>query len=130
MKRIFKGVVYILLLVLLFTYSACTSATGFSPVLFEVGFTGIPTIGFLFIFPAFVLAILSLCLRNKTVNFLTEMFSFFAAIFLAAAGVLRLCIKGIDGSWPTFILLAVSIALGVLTTLGLIAALKGEKKAE
>ena len=93
MKRIFFGITYILLLSLMFSYMLIQR--GFNSylsvnILEDASRTGISVIGFLFIFPAFVFAILSICIDKKMTSFCRDMFTCFASAFCCASGVICL----------------------------------------
>ena len=97
MKRIFIGIAYLLLTVIVFVYILLNAFTKdvlvegvsrlqhYSIVSATVD-TGLPFIGIVFIIPAFVFTIIALCSdENAMMKFFRDMFSLFAALFIAAS---------------------------------------------
>ena len=127
MKKIFKGVTYLLLLVLIFVY-LCT--TGNVTVFRAADFTGIPTIGMLFLFPAFVMVILALCINNKIVRFLSEMFSLFTGVFALASGIIAMFKIPFEECWPAILLILFALGLTVFTAISVFQLISDEKKVD
>ena len=91
MKRIFFGITYILLLSLMFAYMLIDrgfTTTLSNNILGDASNTGISVIGFLFIFPAFIFAILSICVDRKMTKFCRDMFTLFAAVFCLGSAII------------------------------------------
>lgn len=90
MKRAFIGAINLLMIVLIFVYFACISpqGAGMGPLLSVFAYTGIPVIGMIFIIPAFIFAILYMCIKKPIVEFCKNLFGTFTAIFTLITGVL------------------------------------------
>ena len=128
MKKVFKGVTYLLLLVLIFVY-LCT--TGNDTNVFRATlFTGIPTIALLFTIPAFIMTILSLCKNNSKIKFLSEMFSLFASVFALASGVIAMFKIEIVNAWPAILLMVFALILSIFSAINVFKLIDEEKKEE
>lgn len=94
MKRIFMGITYLLLTVIMFVYIMLFAFTKEKPtggtealnIVAGTSDTGLPFIGIVFIIPAFVFTIIALCTdENAMMKFFRDMFSLFATLFIAAS---------------------------------------------
>ena len=89
MKRIFIGITYILMLVMQFVYLLIPCLTEVieseKNVIGSTTDTGLPIIGLVFIFPAFVFTVLALCNEKAIFNFLRDVFGLFTGLFILAA---------------------------------------------
>lgn len=132
MKRIFFGITYILLLSLMFAYMLISR--GFQGligtcILDDASRTGISVIGFLFIFPAFVFAILAICIDKKMPKFCRDMFTLFAAAFSIGAAVICMFTGNFARElYIPIVLAAVSAVAFGLSLVGVINGFRGEKE--
>ena len=135
MKKIFLGILYILFLVIIFTYSLldCVYTKNSSGedvltcVLAGAAYTGISIIGFIFIFPAFVFAILALSVEKKIVTFLRDVFSFFACGFTIGGGIIVL-FQNVANYYVPIILMVFAAFIFVFATVGIIKTISSEDK--
>lgn len=134
MKRIFFGITYILLLSLMFAYMLITR--GFNSyltanVLEDASRTGISVIGFLFIFPAFIFAIISICVDKKTTNFCRDMFTLFAGVFCLGSAVICMFTGTFKNElYIPIVLASVSGISSIVSCIGVVKGFQKEKEAE
>ena len=135
MKKLFIGILYILFLVIIFTYTLidCVYVKNSSGeyiltcVLAGAAFTGISIIGFVFLFPAFVFSILALSVNKKLFVFLRDMFSFFACGFTLGGAII--CLFGnIDNYYVPIILMVFSAIIFIFATVGVVRTIMSEDK--
>jgi hypothetical protein len=138
MKRIFVGITYILLLVMMFTCLlvncvAKEGEEGISEVTYGIlaatSYTGLPVIGFVFIFPAFVFTIIAICNQKKISVFLRDMFSLFASVFVLASVVIAFFMTLTQLYAPVILALCSGI-LFAFSTYGVIRGIHEESKKE
>lgn len=132
MKRVFFGITYIILLSLMFSYMLISR--GFNGVLStnvlgDASRTGISIIGFMLIIPAFVFAIISICVDKKGTNFCRDMFTCFSSAFCIASGIICLFTGTFDTErYIPIVLACVSLIAFALSLVGVIKTLKNENK--
>lgn len=131
MKKVFLGISYILLIVMLFVYylipcvyAGNNYAIALLPAVLD---TGISLIGFVFIFPAFVFTILALFNDKIMVSFLRDSFSLFASIFSVGTIFIGAFRQEIAQGYVFFIIGTVTIFLLALSVYGVVKGLLFEK---
>ena len=134
MKRIFLKTLNLVLLLLIFSYMVIEKKipgqTSSKSLLSIVSDTGISTIGFIFIFPAFVFNILAMCIpEKKVVDFCANMFSGFAGLFCLVTGIIGL-FEFQAYIYVPIVLIVVTLITLVIGIIGVIKTLKEEKKEE
>lgn len=131
MKKVFLGISYILLVVMLFVYYLipCVYNGGNYQVSLLQGVinTGISLIGFVFVFPAFVFTILALFSDKAMVSFLRDSFALFASVFTIGTIFIGAFCHEIAQGYVFFILGTVTLLLTILSGFGVAKALLLEK---
>ncbi len=133
MKKLFLGILYIVTVILAFTYYlipvAYHTSTSDVSLFVKYAYTGIPIVGWIFIFPAFIFAILALCMNGKKIEFLRDVFNFFSALF--AIGTILLCVCDRDAIiTQPFVLVVLGVCSVILlagSVYGIVIALLNEK---
>ena len=130
MKRIFLGITYILLLVMMFVYllipcwhgvvNAAEGTKGSYNVLVKTSNTGLPVIGMVFIFPAFIFSIIALCNDKPMTNFLRDVFGLFAGVFTAQY------FDDINALFVPIILMACAALASVLGAVGVVQGIQSD----
>ena len=139
LKKIFYGVSFLILVVMTLIYSVLTRGVetfegGYKTivtagVMNAAGFTGLPAISVVLLIPSFVFGILSLCLNNKVISFIRDLFGFFASAFSIASAIVSFFF--IAGAYYIPIILCVcATILFVISLISLIAAIKVSGKEE
>ncbi len=126
MKRIFRGISYIMLLTLMLTYFLIGTDKGNAFILSV--YTGVPVIGLILIFPTFTLTILSVCIPSKTIKFVSELLSMFTSIFFMASGIISMFKVGAEFWWPFIILIVCSLIMLVVTVIQVVKKLTESKE--
>ncbi len=131
MKKVFLGILYILLVVMMFVYylipCVYERANQVQSLLAGVFNTGISLIGFIFLLPSFVFIILSLVGDKPMMTFLKDSFCFFASVFTAVSLILGLTTKEISTIYVFAIQGAVTLVLLSFSLTGVIKGLLYEK---
>lgn len=137
MKRIFMGILYLLLLVMTFVYvliycvdTTSNGETAKYAIISASAFTGLSVIGFIFTIPAIVFTILSLTIDKLLQKFLRDMFAFFASVFSLAAAIVTV-IKYHDSITNYFvpvILMVCTVVLLVISLVGVINAIHKDQE--
>ena len=134
MKKLFLGILYIVVVVMTFTYyliSAMNAGRSMNvTLLVQYGYTGISIIGFIFLIPAFVFVIIAMCMNSVKVDFLRDVFNFFASIFTIGTLILGLCDSSatIDRPYVFVVLGICSLVLLAGSAYGITTTLLNEKK--
>ena len=137
MKKIFLGILNILLVVMVFVYLLIPCIHEFSRgennILGIVAYTGLSVIGFIFLIPSFVFVILGLCASPsaKMIVFLRDVFILFASLFtLLAVAVAVFSSKNEISNGMVFVPIILSVCSFILLGLscyGVVTALIEEK---
>jgi len=99
MKKLFLGITYIVLVVVLFVYllipcvkGASTNSSGYveHAIITSSVDTGLPILGLVFIFPTAIFSILSLTMNKAIITFLKYVFGLFMGVFILAANIVVL----------------------------------------
>ena len=137
MKKIFVGVLYIILLVMSFVYVFITVAKVPNgeylvnqSIITLAAFTGLPVIGAIILIPAVVFTIISLVNEKKLLVFLRDTFAFFASAFLIAGTVVAIIkyAKEINNLYVPIILLISTSILLIFSLNGLLKIFMEENK--
>ena len=137
MKKIFVGVLYIILLVMSFVYVFITVAQVpkgeylvNQSVITLAAFTGLPVIGAIILIPAVVFTIISLVNAKKLLVFLRDTFTFFTSAFLIAGTVVAIIkyAKEINNLYVPIILLVSTSILLIFSLNGLLKIFMEESK--
>ena len=129
MKRVFFGVTYLILLVMMFTYMmiGCVDAQYDQSIVSAVSNTGLSVIGCIITIPAFVFTIIALATQRDLFEFIRDMFSVFASAFLIISTVVVFT-KPLSAVYiPAIELLCSSIIFG-LSLYGVIVRIKLDDK--
>lgn len=99
MKKLFLGITYIVLVVVLFVYLLIpcvkvdsTNSSGYveHAIITSSVDTGLPILGLVFIFPTAIFSILSLTMNKAIITFLKYVFGLFMGVFILAANIVVL----------------------------------------
>ena len=99
MKKLFLGITYIVLVVVLFVYLLIpcvkvdsTNSQGYveQAIITSSVDTGLPILGLVFIFPTAIFSILSLTMNKAIITFLKYVFGLFMGLFILAANIVVL----------------------------------------
>ena len=127
LKKIFYGTLYLLLLVMIFTYMLITPKdTSYSSLLTETSYTGVSVIGFLLIIPTFIFTILALSIDKYTIVFCRDLFSMFVGIFVFTTSIIGL-FKMMDALYIPVIVAVCAIVLLVFSFGSILKALRKEQ---
>jgi hypothetical protein len=135
MKKIFIGILYILMLVMQFVYllipcikSPDETVTALNNIMGANSSTGLPVIGLVFIFPAFVFTVLALCNEKAIFNFLRDVFGLFTGIFILASTTVLLArdYKLITGYFVPVIIGVCSLVILILGAKGVFEGIKND----
>ena len=133
MKRIFLGITYILLLVMMFVYLLipcwhgvvnAEGTEGSYNVLVKTSNTGLPVIGMVFIFPAFIFSIIALCNDKPMTNFLRDVFGLFAGVFSLASAVVFTA-QYFDDINALFVPIILMVCAALASVLGAVGVVQG-----
>lgn len=131
MKRVFIGILYILMLVMTFVYLVIGFIDDKNAVnvLISTADTGLPIIGMIFTFPAFVFAIIALCNPKPMFEFLRDAFSLFSGVFAIASTTICLIryYNYITGLYIPVILFLCASIISVIGVMGVISGISNEK---
>ena len=135
MKRIFLGITYILLLVMMFVYllipcwngitDAANGTKGTFNVLVRTSNTGLPVIGMVFIFPAFIFSIIALCNDKPMTNFLRDVFGLFAGVFCLVSAIVFVVKEPSNEIFALFVPIILMVCAALSTVLGSIGVVTG-----
>ena len=129
LKKIFYGTLYLLLLIMIFTYMLISPDAVGDDLLSLTSFTGVSVIGFIFIIPTFVFTILSLSIDKDTVIFCRDLFSMFVGVFIFASSIVALFYM-MKALYIPIIVAVCSIILLVVSFANILKALKKEQRQE
>ena len=132
MKKLFLGITYIVLVVVLFVYLLIpcvkvdsTNSQGYveQAIITSSVDTGLPILGLVFIFPTAIFSILSLTMNKAIITFLKYVFGLFMGVFILAANIVVL-----TRSFYDIYSLFVPIILVVASLCALVIAIYGIKE--
>ena len=132
MKKLFLGITYIVLVVVLFVYLlipcvkvSSTNSQGYveQAIITSSVDTGLPILGLVFIFPTAIFSILSLTMNKAIITFLKYVFGLFMGVFILAANIVVL-----TRSFYDIYSLFVPIILVVASLCALVIAIYGIKE--
>ena len=131
MKKLFLGITYIVLVVVLFVYllipcvKPSTNSSGYveQAIITSSVDTGLPILGLVFIFPTAIFSILSLTMNKAIITFLKYVFGLFMGVFILAANIVVL-----TRSFYDIYSLFVPIILVVASLCALVIAIYGIKE--
>lgn len=124
MKRIFKGITYLILLlfvsVYLFTREGLDDTYFNATVFTAVSGTGLSIIGFILGMPAFIFAFISIFVKNKKFTFITDVFNGFTGLFCMVSGLIAigLCEKYAISLYVPIVLAIFSLILFAIAAIG------------
>jgi len=135
MKKIFIGISYILMLVMMFVYLlipclGSLESSNAGDVIGSTADTGLSVIGLVFIFPAFVFTIIALCNNQSIHNFLRDVFSLFAGLFILAATIVMIVrdFDNITSGFVPVILIICTVAILIFSIYGVVVGIRREGK--
>ena len=132
MKKLFLGITYIVLVVVLFVYllipcvkAPANNSQGYvdQAIITSSVDTGLPILGLVFIFPTAIFSILSLTMNKAIITFLKYVFGLFMGVFILAANIVVL-----TRSFYDIYSLFVPIILVVASVCALVIAIYGIKE--
>ena len=132
MKKLFLGITYIVLVVVLFVYllipcvkAPANNSQGYveQAIITSSVDTGLPILGLVFIFPTAIFSILSLTMNKAIITFLKYVFGLFMGVFILAANIVVL-----TRSFYDIYSLFVPIILVVASLCALVIAIYGIKE--
>jgi len=132
LKKIFYGSLYLVLQTMILSYmtiNPMVDGTRIGTLIGLTDFTGVPVIGVIMIFPAFVFTILSLTMEKKAVNFCRDLFSMFVGIFTTISSIVGI-FKMFDALYIPIIVAICSVTLLIISLINVAIALKKDAKAE
>lgn len=135
MKKTFVGVSYLILITLAFTYYLVPVVSQgdnyeFRTLLTEVSYTGVSVIGWIFLIPTFVFAIIGLIKSSPKLDFLRDMFALFSAVFTAGTILIATFIYHSIRWYVVIILIICVIGLLAFSIYGVVSGLINEKRAK
>lgn len=131
MKKLFLGITYIVLVVVLFVYLLIpcvkvpsTNSQGYveQAIITNSVDTGLPILGLVFIFPTAVFSILSLTMNKAMITFLKFVFGLFMGVFILAASIVVLTRSFYDiySLFVPIILIVAAVCSTVIAVFGII----------
>ena len=132
LKKIFYGSLYLVLQTMILSYmtiNPMVDGTRIGTLIGLTDFTGVPVIGVIMIFPAFVFTIISLTMEKKAVNFCRDLFSMFVGLFITASSIVGI-FKMFDALYIPIIVAICSVTLLIISLVNVATALKKDAKAE
>lgn len=132
LKKIFFGSLYLVLLIMLFTYmliDPIVDGNHIGTLVDNAKFTGIPIIGFILIFPSFVFTILSLTIEKKAIVFCRDLFSMFVGIFTLISSIVGVFTM-FNALYIPIIVALCSLAILIISLVNVISAMKQDTKEE
>lgn len=132
LKKIFYGSLYLVLQTMILSYmtiNPMVDGTRIGTLIGLTDFTGVPVIGVIMIFPAFVFTIISLTMEKKAVNFCRDLFSMFVGLFITASSIVGI-FKMFDALYVPIIVAICSVTLLIISLVNVAIALKKDAKAE
>ena len=132
LKKIFYGSLYLVLQTMILSYmtiNPMVDGTRIGTLIGLTDFTGVPVIGVIMIFPAFVFTILSLTMEKKAINFCRDLFSMFVGIFTTISSIVGI-FKMFDALYIPIIVAICSVTLLIISLINVAIALKKDAKAE
>lgn len=132
LKKIFYGSLYLVLQTMILSYmtiNPMVDGTRIGTLIGLTDFTGVPVIGVIMIFPAFVFTILSLTMEKKAVNFCRDLFSMFVGIFTTISSIVGI-FKMFDALYIPIIVAICSVTLLIISLINVAIALKKDAKVE
>ena len=117
MKKILINITFIvisvMLMVYLLIYCAYNDVTAASEnILVAAGQTGLSEVGFILLFPLFVLTIVTLTTNNKKVAFAKDVIGLFSSLFIIAATIITMVISVLTNYYvPVIVLICATVLL-------------------
>lgn len=132
LKKIFFGSLYLVLLIMLFTYMVIdpiVDGNHIGTLVDNTKFTGIPVIGVILIFPSFVFTILSLTMEKKAITFCRDLFSMFVGIFTLISSIIGV-FNMFNALYIPIIVALCSLAILIISLINVISAMKQDTNKE
>lgn len=132
LKKIFFGSLYLVLLIMLFTYMVIdpiVDGNHIGTLVDNTKFTGIPVIGVILIFPSFVFTILSLTMEKKAITFCRDLFSMFVGIFTLISSIIGV-FNMFNALYIPIIVALCSLAILIISLVNVISAMKQDTNKE
>lgn len=117
MKKILINITFIVISVMLMVYLLiyCTYndvSAASENILVAAGQTGLSEVGFILLFPLFVLTIVTLTTNNKKVAFAKDVIGLFASLFIIAATIITMVISVLTNYYvPVIVLICATVLL-------------------
>ena len=117
MKKILINITFIvisvMLMVYLLIYCAYNDVSAANEnILVAAGQTGLSEVGFILLFPLFVLTIVTLTTNNKKVAFAKDVIGLFASLFIIAATIITMVISVLTNYYvPVIVLICATVLL-------------------
>lgn len=132
LKKIFFGSLYLVLLIMLFTYMVIdpiVDGNHIGTLVDNTKFTGIPVIGVILIFPSFVFTILSLTMEKKAITFCRDLFSMFVGIFTLISSIIGV-FNMFNALYIPIIVGLCSLAILIISLINVVSAMKQDTNKE
>lgn len=131
LKRIFDGIVNLILSVIVFVYLLNTDSAGNS-VIECTGSTGLPTIAIILLVPGFIFAILALAINSQKLKLIRGVILGFAGIFALISSILATIAYAQNNVQPLspIIALVFSLTMVVVSCIACFTALKSDQSSK